>query len=177
MGSIYKRCGTWYIDLYVRGRRIRKRVGKSKEVAKLALQDAEVKAARDEFGFTKNDIAIEKFMAQFLEYSEANNSPATFTRYRAVLDHFNDLLKDHPVIVFMSQITPRLLDEYKVSCKNQWVNPTGGRIESDDDVTNHTRKGARAHTINFEIDVFRTIFNLAIKWGYLKDNPPRLSID
>jgi integrase len=33
------------------------------------------------------------------------------------------------------------------------------------------RKGARAKTINFEIDTLRTIFNLAIKWEYLKENP------
>lgn len=139
----------------------------------LALKDAEVKAARDEFGFTKNDITIERFMAQFLEYSGANNSQATFIRYRAVLDHFVEFLKEHPDVVFLSQITPRLLDEYKVGRKNEWVNPNGGKVESDDDVTNHTRKGARAHTINFEIDVFRTIFNLAIKWGYLKENPTK----
>ncbi|HUV65635.1 MAG TPA: hypothetical protein VMW24_17195 [Sedimentisphaerales bacterium] len=42
MGSIYKRGKNWYIDLYVKGRRIRKKVGRSKDVARLALQDAEV---------------------------------------------------------------------------------------------------------------------------------------
>ncbi|MBU1319935.1 MAG: tyrosine-type recombinase/integrase [candidate division Zixibacteria bacterium] len=173
MGSIYRRGKTWYVDLYVRGRRIRRKVGRSKKIAVLALKDAEVKAARDEFGFAKNDIAIEKLLAQFLEYSQANNSPATFTRYRAVLDHFNEFLKDHQDVVFLSQVNPRLLDEYKVGRKNEWVNPNGGKVESDDDITDHTRKGARAHTINFEIDVFRTIFNLAIKWGYLKENPTK----
>jgi len=36
------------------------------------LKDAEVKIARDEFGFAdKNDILITKFLEKFLEYSEA----------------------------------------------------------------------------------------------------------
>ena len=50
-GSIYKREDIWYIDVRANGRRIRKRVGTSKKVAELALRDAEVKIARDEFGF------------------------------------------------------------------------------------------------------------------------------
>lgn len=62
MGSVYKRDRFWYIDLYVKGRRIRKKVGTSKQIAMLALKDAEVKAARDEFGFTKNDISLDRFL-------------------------------------------------------------------------------------------------------------------
>ena len=54
MGTIYKRGKNWYLDVRAHGRRIRKRVGSSKKIALLALQDAEVKVARDEFGFAKN---------------------------------------------------------------------------------------------------------------------------
>ena len=92
MGRIYKRGRSWYLDLSVKGRRIRRRVGPSKEIARLALQDAEVKAARDEFGFAKNDITIEKFLEKFLEYSGANHSVNTTKRYRAVIDNFNAFL-------------------------------------------------------------------------------------
>jgi len=171
MGTVYKRGSNWYIDLYARGRRIRKRVGKSKKIAELALKDAEVKAARDEFGFTKNDISIEKFFDKFLEYSQANHSERTYNRYRAVVDHFSHFLNEHGSAAFLSQIDARVLDEFKVYRKNEWVNPNGAVVESDEDVRDHTRKGARAHTINFEIGVLKTAFNLAIKWGYLKENP------
>jgi len=34
-------------------------------------------------------------------------------------------------------------------------------------------KLTRAHTINFELRVLKLVFNLAIKWGYLKDNPTK----
>ena len=47
MGTLFKRGRNWYIDVRDQGRRIRKRVGPSKEVAILALKDAEVKIARE----------------------------------------------------------------------------------------------------------------------------------
>jgi len=74
MGSIYKRGKNWYIDVRVKGRRIRKRVGRSKEIATLALKDAEVKAAREEFGFAKADISIDKFVERFLDYISVNQN-------------------------------------------------------------------------------------------------------
>jgi hypothetical protein len=114
MGTIYKRGRVWCLDVYAGGRRIRKRVGPSKKIAELALKDAEVKIARDEFGFAKNDISIEAFMEKFLEYSQANHSPATYKRYRAVIDHFRRYLQPRSEIVFLSQIKAKEIDEYKV---------------------------------------------------------------
>ena len=173
MGTIYKRGRVWYLDVYAGGRRIRKRVGPSKKIAELALKDAEVKIVRDEFGFARNDISIEAFMEKFMEYSQANHSPATFKRYKAVIDHFRRYLKQRSEIVFLSQIKAKEIDEYKVFRKGEWVNPNGSRAESDEDLSEYTRKGARGHTINFEIGTLRTIFNMAIKWGYMKENPTK----
>jgi site-specific recombinase XerD len=172
VGVIYKRGEIWYIDVRAGGRRIRKRVGSSKKVAELALKDAEVKIARDEFGFAdKNDILIPKFIEKFLEYSEAHHSPNTFKRYKAVTDHFQRFLKLRPEISLLSQIRAKEIDEYKVFRKGEWVNPNGDPVESEADLTDYSRKGARAHTINFELSTLRTIFYMAIKWGYLKENP------
>ena len=67
MGSIYKRGKVWYLDIHVKGQRIRKRVGSSKQIAELALKDAEVAVAKEEFGLTKNDIALDKLIERFLE--------------------------------------------------------------------------------------------------------------
>lgn len=173
MGSIYKREKIWYIDISVKGRRIRKRIGTSKKIAELALKDAEVKVARDEFGFANHDIAIEKFLERFLEYSRANHREATTNRYRAVIDHFKEFLETRPKLTFLSEITTEVIDQYKVFRKDSWVNPNGQPVETDDDVTEYTRKGARAHTINFEVGVLKTIFYLAIKWDYLKENPTK----
>jgi site-specific recombinase XerD len=171
-GVIYKRGETWYIDLRAGGRRIRKRVGSSKKIAELALKDAEVKVARDEFGFAdKNDILITKFLEKFLEYSEVHHAPNTFNRYRAVTDHFKRFLNLRKKITLLSQVRAKEIDEYKVFRKGEWVNPNGDPVESEADLTDYSRKGARAHTINFELSTLRTIFYMAIKWGYLKENP------
>lgn len=174
MASIYKRGKIWYLDIRVNGRRVRKRVGTSKKVAELALRDAEVKVARDEFGFAKTDISIEKFVSRYLDYSKANHQPKTTDRYRAVTDHLLGFLKDsRKDIVFMSQLSAEVMEQYKAFRKECWVNPNGDTVDSKDDVTDHTRKGARAKTINFELSAIRTLLNVAIEWGYLKVNPMR----
>lgn len=175
MATIYKRGRTWYMDLRVNGKRIRRKVGSSKKIAELALKDAEVKIARDEFGFTKLDMAIQKFLDKFLEYSKASHQISTTNRYRAVIDHFNAFLKEkRHALGFLSQITPEVIDQYKVYRKTAWINPNGSKVIIEDDKNSYTRRGARAHTINFEIGTLRTIFYLAMKWGYLKENPTKL---
>jgi len=171
MGTVYKRGKNWYLDIRVKGRRIRKKVGRSKKVADLALKDAEVKVAKEEYGFARNDISLDKFFGRFLEYSRANHRETTTSRYRAVIDHFNEFLNTNSKLTFISEVTTEVIDQYKVFRKDSWVNPNGQPIESDDDINGHTRKGARAHTINFEVGALKTIFNLAIKWGYLRENP------
>ncbi|RME25072.1 MAG: site-specific integrase, partial [Candidatus Zixiibacteriota bacterium] len=59
-----------------------------------------------------------------------------------------------------------LIEQYKIWRKKALVNPNGQA-----GLTKHTRRGARAHTINFELGTLKTIFNLAVKWGYLTRNP------
>ena len=174
MARIYKRGLTWYIDIRVKGTRFRRRVGTSKKIAELALKDAEVKAARDQFGFTKNDIFFDKLIERFLEYSRANHASGTTRRFKCVLGHFQDFLKEkYPRITHLSQIGPEVVERYKIFRKEAWVNPNGHLVTSEEDVKDYTRKGARSQTINFELKVLTNIFNTAINWGYLKDNPTR----
>ena len=174
MGTLYKREGIWYIDVRAKGKRIRKRIGPSKKVAQLALEDAHVKIAKDEFGFTNNDIAIDRLFELYFEFSSANHRPPTTNRYKAVTDHFNRFLSSEAQeIKFISQVTTETIDRYKVYRKSSWVNPNGSPVTSDEAVGEHTRRGARAHTINFEINALKTIFNTAIKWGYIKENPTK----
>jgi site-specific recombinase XerD len=173
MGSLYKRGKVWYIDIRVKGRRIRRRIGSSRKVAELALKDAEVKAARDELGFGKTDIAIEKFIEKFEDYSRINHTLATSKRYRAVVAHFRKFLKEHTTAGFLSDITSELIDQYKALRRDSPINPNGLPVKLDLDANSSARHGARAHTVNFEVSTLGTIFNLAIKWGYLKENPVR----
>jgi integrase len=181
MGKIYKRGQVWYIDVRYKRRRIRRSVGSSKKIAELALKDTEVQIAKDKFGFSKNDIDFAKFVESFLEYSRAHHRPRSTERYREVIDHFRRFLEAHANVSFLSEITTELVDRYKAYRKGNWVNGNGVPVVSENDLSPKTRKGARAHTVNFEIDTLRLFFNLAIKWGYLSDNPTkgtvRLKVD
>jgi len=181
MGNIYKRGKIWYIDVRVKGRRIRKRVGSSKRIAELALRDAEVQAAREEFGFSKTDITLEKFFELFLEYSRASHRPSTTDRYNTVIKNFTEFLKDYPDITFISEISSEHIDRYKIYRKSCLVNGNGQVVKSPELATENSRRGVRAYTINFELDALRLLFNQAIKWGYIKENPTkwakRLKVD
>lgn len=175
MGSVFKRGDTWYYDVRVKGHRIRKRVGTSKKIAELALKDAEIKIAREEFGFIKSDISIEKLIEKFLEYNKTNNRPTTVSRYKAVTDHFREYLNlKRPTIVAASQITAEVVEGFKAFRRDQWVNPNGSRVDNDDDVTESTRRGARSRTVNLEVDGIKYMLNMAIRWGFLRENPVSL---
>lgn len=177
MARIYKRENIWYLDVRVKGHRIRRRVGTSRKIAELALKDAEVKIARDEFGFTKHDITIEKLVDRFLEYNRTNHRASTTKRYKAVTDHLRQYLREkRPNLVAVSQLTSEALDGFKAYRRDSWVNPNGKPIEDEDDITEHSRLGARARTVNLELDGIKTMLNLAIRWGYLRDNPVKLVI-
>ena len=174
MGRIFKRENIWYLDVRVKGRRIRKRVGKSKRIAELALRDAEVKIARDEFGFTQNDITVNALITKYLEYQGTNNRDSTLRRYRAVMDHLRDYLAEQrPDVISISQLTAEIMEGYKSFRRNAWDNPNGQPVKSELDVASHTRKGARARTVNLEIDAVKAMLNQGIKWGYLRENPLR----
>jgi len=166
VGSIYKRGKTWYIDVRVKGKRVRKRVGTSKKMAELALKDAEVNIFRDKFGATPQEINLDDFFLRVLDHSRAEHRASTTDRYRAVIEHFRSFLKQEPKLVLLSDICVEHIDRYKVfrlgcsesSSLPHSINQTDSRTPS-------------AYTLNFELDVLRLVLNLGVKWGYIKENP------
>jgi len=170
MSRIYKRGKNWYIDVRHNGRRIRKKVGVSKHFAELALKDAEIKLLKEEYDFERKDISIDELINKFLEYNRTNHRQSTFKRYKAVTDHLKRYLtQSSKNIVMLSQFTPEVIEGYKTFRRNEWINPNGKSLDSD-----NIRKGARARTVNLELEAIKTMLNLAIKWDYLKINPMKL---
>jgi len=143
---------TYYIDYRVNGRRLRKVIGPSKKIAELALKDIEVKIAKNEIGFIKQDNDIFKLIDEFITYSQTNHSPGSQKRYKAILDHFKEFLNHYPYMVKISHLTPKFFEDYKAFRKSQ--NPSN-------------------RTINIELTGFRFIFNLAVRWGYAQENPTK----
>lgn len=68
MGTVFKKNGSWYINYMYQGRRIRKKVGRSKKITELALKDVELKIARDELKLADKNVKIEKVFNEFSNY-------------------------------------------------------------------------------------------------------------
>lgn len=170
MGSLRKRGGIWYVDLRINGRRLRKRVGKSKHHAGLALEDLEVKAERNQLGFLEQrNIHTKDFLDEFLRYSEINHRPATTVRYRSVIKNLNEFLALSPSVTTLRDFTPEILEKYKQYRKTATITKNGKPLSKVKGMS--LQKGAKSYTVNFELGTLRTIFNLAIKQRYLEANP------
>ncbi len=170
MGEIYKRGKVWYLDIRVDGRRVRRRIGPVKKVAELALKEAEVKIAKEEHGFGQAKMPLTDFLDSYLEYSQATHRKTTTDRYRAVIDHFREFLQSSPKVRYVSDVSTEVIDKYKVFRKNA----NGGSPAVEEDANGgRSPKVAKSRTVNFELDTLRLIFNLAIKWGYIRENPTK----
>lgn len=152
MARIYSRSGKkgthWYVDYSVDGRRVRKRVGRSKKLADLALSDVQVKIERKELGFQTKDKNLADFIAECLDYAKTNKSHGSYVRNEIVLRTFKEFAK----IERLRGITPQLIESYKKF-----------RLEG----------GTKASTINTELNTLKAALNRAVALGYLPSNPCR----
>ncbi len=152
MARIYSWAGKngtyWYLDYAVDGRRIRKRVGKSKKLAQLALADVQVKLERKELGFQSKDKNLADFFVEYLDYSKTNKSRGSYVRNEIVLRTF----KGFAQVERLRGITPQLIESYK-------------KFRSEG--------GTKASTINTELNTIKAALNRAIALGYLARNPCR----
>lgn len=93
---------------------------------------------------------MNKFFAEYLNYSSVNHSPGTFERYKIVIDNFKTFLENQPYITRVSHLNPKLFEDYKAHRKKQ---------------------GVKTNTINIELTTLRTVFNRGIAWGKIEKNP------
>ena len=152
MARIYQRSGKkgvyWYLDYNVDGRRLRKRVGRSKRLADLALADIQVKLERKELGFQAKDKGLADFIVEYLAYSKSNKARQSYERDTYIIKNFTDFIKADK----LSAITPGKLEAYKV----------------------HRREnGAKLTTVNRELNTIKAMLNKAVAWGSLAQSPAK----
>jgi integrase len=150
MASLRFRAGRYYVDYRVKGRRVRKSVGKSRKTAELAVKDIEVKLERQEIGFLENDSELVKLFEEYRTYSQVHHAPSTQNRYRAILDNFKRYLKKFPFVKKVSQLDPKFIEDYQAYRKAQ---------------------KAANKTINVEIICLKAMFYQGMRWGYVRTNP------
>lgn len=150
MRKYQRKNGVWYIDYSFNGKRVRKRVGRSKKMAEQALKAVEVALMKDEFFGIKQhkEILFDKLCSEYLTtFSSANKTEKSYSRDKISIKH---LLKAFGGMS-ISDITARELERYK-SMRKEEVKPA---------------------TINRELSCIKHMFTKAVHWGYLTENTLR----
>jgi len=144
---IYQRKSVWYIDYSLNGRRVRKKVGRSKKMAELALKETELRIAKGEFlGVAEpKKLVFDKLCDEYLQFSKANKRPASHRRDTISVMHLCVTFHER----FIASISTSDLEQYK----------------------NLRRKEVSPATVNRELSCIKHMFNKAIQWGYLTKNP------
>lgn len=149
---------TWYVGYYVNGRFIRKKIGRSKTIARKALGDIEARLERGEAGLLNKDYPVYKFFDEYLRRTEARHSASYHDRNRRVLEKFKEFLqKERPYLAKLSQLRPEVIEAYQRFRLKQVV-PNSG-------------KPIKKRTINIEVSSLKTFLNKAVKWDMLSANP------
>ena len=142
----------WFLDFCHKGKRVRRRIG----VGEFGRKQAEVERKQVEADtdrkrlFLQSDEPLERFVADFTEYFQANCSFQTKRRYNFTLRFFTKFCKEKG-ITLLSQISRKTIEDFKA-----WS------LES---------RGAKARTINADLKTLRSAFSLTVRYGHMNDNP------
>jgi integrase len=146
--SVYKRGNKWYIYItYPDGKRFRKSVGTKKEAEKIEQKvRSEILNGKWDVVETK-ELLFNELVEQYLEYAKASKAESSYHSdvYRIrghLLPHFGNIP--------LKSITPQMADEYKAMRVNQ---------------------GAAPKTVNHDLINLSHMLKMAIRWGYLENNP------
>ena len=146
--AVIKKNGNWWIDCYLNGRRVRRKVGPDKRTATLAEKDLKVRAAKGEWlGIEQvRRITFQAFSKDFLD-KQTDKAKATVSAYRVSCSHLIQFLGHR----YLSDIQRKHIEDYK-----------GERA-----------KNAKFSTVNLELQHLTTILNSAVTWGHLKESPAK----
>ncbi|MFB0562993.1 MAG: tyrosine-type recombinase/integrase [Candidatus Lokiarchaeia archaeon] len=150
MGTVFRKNGKWYINYIFRGERYRKMVGRSKRKALEALRKIEGDIISNRFNLpVKQKMNFRELAEYWLEnYSKSNNAPSQYQKNR-------ERINKHLVTFFgkrdINHLTPKLIDEY-IKSRHGVIKPS---------------------TINRTLAILRKMFNDAMRWGFMVENPMR----
>ncbi|MDE2010364.1 MAG: site-specific integrase [Candidatus Omnitrophica bacterium] len=155
--------GNFFIELYAGGRRIREKVGSSRKLAETVEAKRKLEIAEDKFLDTKkfHKIKFEDFAKEFLNvHSKVNKKSWQSDEY-----NLNSLGK-YFAGKYLSDIKVRDIENYKVERLKTHI----GTIKTK----NKTPRTIVPTTVNRELATLKTMFNKAVIWGRLRDNPAKI---
>jgi integrase len=147
--AVKKRNGNWWVDTYVNGERLRRKIGPDKRTAELAEKNLKIKAAQGEWLdiHTAKRISFKAFCKEFIS-RQTGKAPGTIRSYTLAIDN-------HLVPYFgdrhLSEIRPRHVDEFLAEKAN----------------------GLKLATARLLLQHLKHILNAAVRWNYLKESPAR----
>lgn len=90
MATIYQRGNSWYLNVFIDGKPVRRSLGENEELARLRLSEIESDRQRGKAGFPA--LARKRTLAQrleeFLRDNVTGRAPGTVVRYREMAAHF-----------------------------------------------------------------------------------------
>lgn len=136
----------WYIDYFANGKehRISTKTTNKKE-AEAQLHDIADKINKGH-SFSPQKTTTAQFIEKYLIYSQNHKSHHRYKMESFVINRFFKDRKD----VFLKNIHPLYVEEY---------------------VNERIKSGVKNATVNSDITIIRAIFNQAIRWKYLVENP------
>lgn len=145
--AVFLRNDAWWIDTYVKGKRVRRKIGPDKKTAELVERDLKVKEAKGEYlGIVdERKVRFEDFAKDFLKWSETNKARKTFLNDERPIQ----ALKSHWKGKYLASIKPKDIEDWK-ALRLLSVSP---------------------RTINRDLAALRSLFTKAVEWGFLKEHP------
>lgn len=151
MGNVKKVNDDYYVEFYARGLLYQQKAGKDLKQAEALLREIEEKIAKGELATIVREVDWDIFFQTYRENAFSSLPEITRIRYESTISHFCSFLKTRfRALTKISQLTPRLFEDYSGSLQNQRVS---------------------ARIINLTIFILRDVMDYAIKLGYLNDNP------
>jgi site-specific recombinase XerD len=139
---------SWYIDFRVKGKRVRQRIGRSKQAAENYLKKVDYDLSLGGENLIPREYPVEEFIQEYLNYAKANKSATSYQRDRTTVNNLKPFLQEKGIET-ISEITSKLLDEFKV----------------------HRLRQVGGSTVNRDFNTIRAMLNTAIKWDRIRENP------
>lgn len=141
---------TYLVDFEVNGKRyVRSTRTQDRKTAELALKEIEVQIAKGFFDKEefrqKKAVSYEEFVQEYLEYSSKRKARKTYLRDRLTFKNFEKFVGAPS----LRSIGRKLADDY----------------------VNHRVDSVSKSTVNLELRHLKAAFTVAVKWGYVDQNP------
>ncbi len=148
--GVFKKNGFYWIDYYdAAGKRRRKKISPSKEVATKALREVQVRVSKEEYlgAVGEKRTTFSEFAKVYLEWARANLGETTYERCQGIIEkHLSPAFDTR-----LTHITNKMVEEYKTTRTKQ-VKPA---------------------TVNREMSRLRHMLGMAVKWDYIRENPSK----